>query len=109
MKVCVNKAYSSEPNLKYSVPQGSCSGANNFTAYCAPIGDLTPSDVDLSGYADDHPLRKSFKASSRLQEAETALTLKNTVEKISSWMDEMKLKLNADKMEAIIFGNQKQR
>ena len=108
MKVCMNKAYSSELNLKYGVPQGSCSGANNFTAYCAPIGDLIPSNVDLSGCADDHSLHKSFKASSRLQGAEAILTLKDTVKNISSWMDEMKLKPNADKTEVIIFGNQKQ-
>ena len=104
----MNKAYSSELNLKYGVPKGSCSWANNFTVYCASIGDLIPSDVDLCGYADDHSLHKSFKATSRLQEAETILTLENTVESISSMMDEMKLKLNADKMEVIIFSNQKQ-
>ena len=37
MKVCVNERYSKELSLKYGVPQGSCSGANNFVAYCAPI------------------------------------------------------------------------
>ena len=79
MQVSVNDTYSEKLNLKYGVPQGSCSGAKNFMAYCAPIGDLIPSDIDLSGYADDHSLRKSFKASSRSQEDAAVLSLKNTV------------------------------
>ena len=37
MRVCINDAYSSIRALKYSVPQGSVSEANLFTAYCAPI------------------------------------------------------------------------
>ena len=40
MKVCVNAHYSENLNIKYGVPQGSCSGANNFVAYCAPIKDV---------------------------------------------------------------------
>ena len=107
MQVCVNITYSKKLNLKYGVPQGSCWGANNFTAYCSPIGDLIPSDVDLSGYADDHSHRKSSKASSSYQEAETVLSLKDTVKGIGMWMEEMRLKLNPEKTEFILFGSQK--
>ena len=63
MKVCINDTYSKELSIKYGVPQGSCSRANNFTAYCSPIEDTVPKCVNLSGYADDHSLRKAFKAS----------------------------------------------
>ena len=53
-KVCVNKTYSNEKSLAFSVVQGSCSGANIFTAYCSPIGEIIPDSVAISGFADDH-------------------------------------------------------
>ena len=62
MKVCINGHYSSEKALSFSVPQGSCSGANIFTAYCSPIQEIVPQTVDINGYADDHLLRKAYKA-----------------------------------------------
>ena len=37
MKVHINDAYSSIRSLNYLVPQGSASGTNLFTAYCASI------------------------------------------------------------------------
>ena len=54
IKVHVNKTYSNEKSLAFSVPQGSCSGANIFMAYCSPIGEIIPDSVAISGFADDH-------------------------------------------------------
>ena len=97
MKVCVNSKYSSELNIKYGVPQCSCFGANNFVAYFAPIENtIKDTGVDLSGYADDHSLRKAFKPSTPGAEDQTILTLKNTVSNIAMWMTQMQLKLNCD-------------
>ena len=64
MKVCINNAYSSIRPLNYSVPQGSASGANLFTAYCASIESLIPDSITINGFADDHSIRKSFDADS---------------------------------------------
>ena len=108
MKVCVEGAYSSQLSIKYGVPQGSCSGANNFTAYCSPIADVVPAGVNINGYADDHSLRTSFKAVNTTQEEATVLNVKHAVSNIASSMDEMQLKLNCNKTEAILFGNPRQ-
>ena len=109
MKVCVNAHYSEILNIKYGVPQGSCSKANNIATYCAPIeGVISDKSVGLRGYADDHSIRKSFKPSTPNTESETMLTLKNSVSEIADWIAEMRLKLNQDKTELILFGLRRQ-
>ena len=57
IKVCINDTYSKELSIKYGIPQGSCSGANNFTAYCSPIENTVPVCVNLSGYAEEYSFR----------------------------------------------------
>ena len=64
MKVHINDAYSSIRSLNYSVPQGSASGANLFTAYCASIESLIPDSITINGFVNDHSIRKSFDADS---------------------------------------------
>ena len=91
------------------MPQGSCLGANNFIAYSAPIEDvLKDKPVDLSGYVDDHSLLKSFKPSEHGAETGAILMLKNAITNIGMWMSQMRLKLNQDKTEFIMFGYRKQ-
>ena len=53
-KVCMNNTYSSEIDLKYSMPQGSCAGANVFNLYCSPLGDIVGLDLALSRFMDNH-------------------------------------------------------
>ena len=67
-KVKIGKDYSQPQHLHFSVPQGSCSGANVFTCYCSSIDQIVPKDITLNGFADDHLLRKSFPAGNRIQE-----------------------------------------
>ena len=50
--------------LNYSVLQGSASGANLFTANCAPIESVIPAGITINGFADDHSIRKPFNADS---------------------------------------------
>ena len=64
MKVCINNAYSSIRSLNYSVPQENASGANLFTAYCAPIESGIPASITINGFANDHSIRKWFNADS---------------------------------------------
>ena len=53
-KVAVNGKYSEVKQLLFGVPQGSCLGANLFNLYCSTIYNVVPSDLHLSGFADDH-------------------------------------------------------
>ena len=108
MKVHINDAYSSIRTLNYSVPQGSASGANLFTAYCAPIESVIPAGITINGFTDDHSIRKPFNADSRDQESQSILLMMDMVANIASWMDTMHLKLNPDKTEFIMFGYRNQ-
>ena len=108
MKVCVNGTYSKELNLKHRVPQGSCSGANNFVAYCAPIEDIVKEPVSISSYADDHSLHHTFNPNSSVDESQCVGDLQISVQDIANWMTSMRLKLNCDKTELILFGYRQQ-
>ena len=55
----------------------------------------------LSGFADDHCIRKSFTAKCHTSEENTI----NTMEKTTDWMTSVWLKLNSDKTEFIMFGS----
>ena len=79
-------------------------GANIFPAYCSPIGEIIPDSVAISGFADDNLIQKSFLANSRTQEKEVTNELESSMKDIKSWMDSMRLKLNSDKTEFILFG-----
>ena len=108
MKVRINNAYSSIRTLNYSVLEGSASGANLFTAYCAPIESIIPAGITINGFANDHSIKKPFNADSRDQESQSILLMMDTVANIASWMDTMCLKLNPDKIEFIMFGYRNQ-
>ena len=62
LKVTINSTYSTEHDLDVSVPQGSCAGANVFNLYCSPLSEEIAPNLQLSGFADDHSVHKSFKA-----------------------------------------------
>ena len=82
MNVCINDAYSSIRTLNYSVLQGSASGANLFTAYCAPIELVIPAGITINGFANDHLIRKPFNADSQDQESQSVLLMMDTVANI---------------------------
>ena len=75
-KLCINDYYLSSKELKFSTPQRPCSGANIFTCYCALITDVIPDTITINGFADDHLIRKKYKASNRDQENRTKENLK---------------------------------
>ena len=104
-KVCINNKYSTTKDLTFSVPQGSCAGAQLFTAYCAPIGLQVSENTTLNGFADDHSLRKAYNASIPDGELSTYNQLSVDLHSIKHWMSEMRLKLNDEKTEFIQFGS----
>ena len=89
-KVAINGVYSKEHNLEVSVPQGSCVGANIFNLSCSPLQDMVPKDLQLSGFADDHSVRRPFKANNRQEESETQTSLEKCLLSVKRWMDRSK-------------------
>ena len=107
-KVAVNRKYSDEKQLTYSVPQGSCSGAYLFNLYCSTLNDIVPSDLHLSGFVDDHAVRKEFRANDRNAELQTKEEIEECMVNIRQWMDQVTLKMNSVKTEFIYFGSKVQ-
>ena len=107
-KVCVAGNYSEMKQLQFSVPQGSNSAANLFTAYCESIFRQVPEAVSLHGFADDHFAHSSFPANSREAEIHCIGRLEKFFINAKNWMDGMRLKVNPDKTEFIMIGNQVQ-
>ena len=81
MKVCVNNSYSEELNLKYGVPEGSCSRANYFVAYFSPIKEIINKSIQINGYTDNHSLHHKFNTNSSHEEIDTVVDLQLSVEK----------------------------
>ena len=103
-KVAVKGVYSKERNLEVSVPQGSCAGANIFNLYCSPLQDVIPEYLQLSSFADDHSVRRSFKACNRQEEGATNTSLEKCLLNVKKWMDEAQLKMNPAKTELSTLG-----
>ena len=70
--------------------------------------DIVLATVDIHGYADDHALKKAFKASSMTDEITSIASLRSVIFDIKSWMDENRLKMNNSKTEFILFGYHQQ-
>ena len=107
-KVAVNGKYSDEKQLTYSVPWGSCSDAYLVNLYCSTLNDIVPSDQHLSGFTDDHSVRKEFRANDRNAELQIKEEIEECVVNIRSWMDWVRLKMNSGKTEFIYFGSKVQ-
>ena len=60
-------------------------------------------EVDLFGFADDHILINTFKAGDRQSEMNSIMNLENALIDTKTWMDGVKLKMNPDKTEFIIY------
>ena len=117
-KVNVGCTYSSDRELKCSVPQGSCAGPILYTVYastleevvCGPESEvLSPNNdslipkIDLHGFADNHALKNSFKAGDLEAEHTCISTLESTASNVKMWMDQNCLKMNNDKTEFFSF------
>ena len=78
-----------------------------YSAYASILKEVIPLQIDLHGYADDHPYKEGFLANSREAESETIGQLENCASVIKIWMDGNWLKMNDKKMEFIMFGSRK--
>ena len=64
--------------------------------------------AELFSFADDPILSDVFSADSRSEKMETTLNLEDTLIDVKGWMNLVKLKMNTEKTEFIIFGHSKQ-
>ena len=103
-KVCVDKSYSEEKSLSFSVPQGSCNGPLYFVLFCSTITDVISENIQMFAFADDHETHKPCKP---IALNNTLEQLSNCIARIKTWMDENRLKMKPDKTEFIVFGSRK--
>ena len=61
--VNVREVYSLKWELVCSVPQGSLGGPSLYTVYASTMQSVVHEETDLHGFADNHVLKNSFKAS----------------------------------------------
>ena len=76
--VKIRDAFSSKYELNYSVPQGSLGGPSLYAVYASTMQSVVLEEINLYGFADDHVLKNSFKASSRVDEEKSILSLEST-------------------------------
>ena len=106
-RVLVGKEESQPRQINYSVLQGNIQGAFLFVAYASTLDEIVVNTtLELSGFADDHSVRKSFKPSKldHKEEQETIAIMEQSMLDIKSWMDQVCLNMNESKTKFIYFG-----
>ena len=68
------------------------------------LQDIIPTNIGLTGYADEQTLQKNFKPNTK-QEKITTQNFGKCMYDVESWMNGNRLKLNPDKNEFIIFSS----
>ena len=107
-KINIGECFSSSQDLNFSVPQGSLCGPVLYNAYASPMKTIVPSDIAIHAYADDHALKKAFNSSVPQDKVKASESLSRCLDEVRSWMNSCHLKMNTDKMEAIMFGSRQQ-
>ena len=69
------------------------------------LNDVVPSDLHLSGFTDDHSVRKEFKTNDRSAEMQTKKEVEECMVDMRSSMDQVRPKMNSTKTEFIYFGS----
>ena len=107
--VNIREHNSAPRELSFSVPQGSCALPVLYLAYASTLEKEVSQNIGIHGYADDHALRKTFSANSRVEENMAIKDMEDSsINVIKSWMDANRLKMNGSKTEFIMFGHRKQ-
>ena len=105
LRVQIDDSFSASQEDLWSVPQGSVMGPLLFPIYLLPLGILIRKHgLELHAYADDTQLYISIKPINQHVVDEGVAKLENCLTDIYTWMSQNKLKLNADKTEALVMG-----
>ena len=108
--VTIQKARSSERDLAFSVPQGSCAGPVLFLAYTSTFPQVVDSQLNIYAFADDHNLGCGFIPGTQgnKDELEIINILTNSLQSINTWMNRNRLQRNNAKTEVLLIGSQSQ-
>ena len=106
-RIKLGNCLSSRSDLSFGVPQGSVLGPLLFTLYTTPLSSLVSGHaIPHHLYAGDSQLCVSFSSG----DSSAALNgLQSCLASVQSWMSTNKLKLNPDKREFLLIGNERQR
>jgi hypothetical protein len=103
-RIRLGNVTSDEILIKFGVPQGSVLGPVLFNLYIRSIyGCVKDLGFDISGYADDHQVLKSFGTDS--QGMVLIYDLDKCFQEIKRWMSRYYLQLNDSKTQIIVFGS----
>ena len=106
-RIKLGNCLSSRSDLSFGVPQGSVLGPLLFTIYTTPLSSL------VSGHAIPHHLyagNSQLYVSFSSGDSAAALNgLQSCLASVQSWMSTNQLKLNPDKTEFLLIGNERQR
>ena len=106
-RIKIGDCLSSKANLKFGVPHGSVLGPLLFSLYTTPLSSMTfEHAIPHHLYADDSQLYVSFASG---HSAAALNGLQSCLASVQSWMSTKKLKLNPDKTEFLLIGNERQR
>ena len=105
-RIKLGDCLSSKADLPFGVPQGSVLGPLLFTLYTTPISSMISGlAIPHHLYADDSQLYVFFSSG----DSAAALNgLQSCLASVQSWMRTNKLKLNPDKTEFLLIGNERQ-
>ena len=106
-RIKLGNSLSSRSDLSFGVPKGSVLGPLLFTLYTTPLSSLVSGHaIPHHLYADDSQLYVSFSSGNSAAELNG---LQSCLASVQSWMSTNKLKLNPDKTEFLLIGNERQR
>ena len=105
-RIYIDGVLSSNFNLVFGVPQGSCLGPLLFSLYASKLFKIVESHLpNPHWYADHTQLYIAFRPGNDLEKTADITTLESCIADISQWMQSDKLKLNSDKTECFLDWN----
>ena len=106
-RIKIDDCLSSKANLIFGVPHGSVLGPLLFSLYTTPLSSMIfEHAIPHHLYADDSQLYVSFASG---HSAAALNGLQTCLASVQSWMSTKNLKLDPDKTEFLLIGNERQR